>query len=164
MCVCAQKIPDAQVVQRARGAKPGYLTIDIVSFDRSVVLRPAQCGSGILSFFGRFRSVLLSGEKTETRRVWSNRTPNTARYMSRMRKAYEARLFVRMWCAQKLIGWGLLTGWKTQRLQCMKEADLVREGYGGKSKRDFFKIEFGGVSVDTSVLVISFVLFPSVVG
>jgi hypothetical protein len=46
----------------------------------------------------------------------------------------------------------------------MKEADLVREGYGGKSKREFFKIEFGGVSVDTSVLVISFVLFPSVVG
>ena len=77
--------------------------------------------------------------------------------MSGMRKAYEARLFVRMWCAQKLIGWGLLTGWKTQRLQCMKEADLVREGYGGESKKEFFKIEFDGVSVDTSVLVISFV-------
>ena len=46
----------------------------------------------------------------------------------------------------------------------MREADLVREGDGGKSKKEFFKIEYGGVSVDTSVLVISFVLFPSVVG
>ena len=141
MCVYvrAQKAPDAQVAHRARGATKGYLTIDIVPFDRSVVLRPEKCGSGFLGFFGRFRSVLLSGVKTETRRVWSNRTPNTARYMSRMRKAYEARLFVRMWCAQKLIGWGLLTGWKTQRLQCMKEADLVREGYGGESMRDVFQ-------------------------
>ena len=107
--------------------------------------------------------MLLSGVKTDTRRMCT-RTPDTAQYMSRMRKAYEARLFVRMWCAQKLIGWGLLTGWKTQRLQCMKAADLVREGYGGKTKREFFEIEFDGVSLDISVFVISFVLFPPVVG
>ena len=97
--------------------------------------------------------------------MWSNLTPHTmALYMWRMRKAYDERLFVRMWCGGKLIGWGMLIGWEKQHLGSMKASDLVSEGYGGKTKKEFFAKEFKGVSLDTSVIVISFVLFPVVVG
>jgi hypothetical protein len=142
----------------------GYLSIDLPPLLRSVVVRSNTCGSGILSFYGRFLSVLLSGVKTETRRLWSSRTPTAARYLFRMRTAFEKRLFVRTWCGGKLVGWGLLTGWDTQTLGSIDDNDLQREGYGGKTRKEFLETEFNGLPSTTLVLVVTFVLYPSVVG
>ena len=44
----------------------------------------------------------------------------------------------------------------------MKEGDSVKEGYAGRTRAIFVEKEFKGVSLDTTVLVISFLLFPSV--
>ena len=107
-------------------------------------------------------SVSVSRMKTQTRRMWSEHTPAAGRYMFRMRKAYEEGLFLRAWCGGKLIGWVVLTGWDSEPMGDMKEGDLVRERYGGKTRTIFFEKEFKGVSHETTVLVISFLLFPSV--
>ncbi len=96
--------------------------------------------------------------------MWSNRTPTAARYLFRMKTAYEERLFLRMWCGGKDIGWCLLTGWRTQNLGEMTNEDLEREGYGGKTLKMYFDTEFDGLSFDTRVTVVNFVMCPSVAG
>ena len=80
-----------------------------------------------------------------------------------MKLAFESRLFVRVVCnynrGGSLLGWALLTGWREESLESMTPDDLGKEGYKGKTLDCFFDENFKGVSLQTRVLVISFILF-----
>ncbi len=52
-----------------------------------------------------------------------------------MKVAYEKRLFIKMWCGGKTVGWCLLTGWHTQTLGQITDNDLEREGTVEKQEK-----------------------------
>ena len=164
LSLCEQKASGA----RASRAKKGYLQTSLSVAMHNVFVPTGLCSSGIISFFQRFKSALLDGIKVETRRGWSNRTKNTSMFLERMQMAYEKSLFLRARCGvdQKrrpvVIGWLLITNMTRAKLGDMTVESVAREGYPGKSVEWFLEKEFRGLSVNTLVWIVSFVLLPHV--
>lgn len=85
-----------------------------------------------------------------------------------MKLAYDKGLFLRATCGVDnkkrpvIIGWLRICKMTRKKLGGMTEADVANEGYPGKSVEFFLKKEFNGLSRDTVVWVVSFVLLPAV--
>ena len=162
LCTCAQA--QASPGKRVRiQAKRGYITHILPNPIRTVLLPPSLCGSGIISFYKRFRPALEKAIKVETRRLWSKRTKHTALYLERMEIALNDKLFVRATYdavnrVPVVIGWVIIHSIETQRLKDMTEESVAREGYPGKSVDWFLKKEFRGIDRETEVKVITFTL------
>lgn len=98
VCICLQVVTSP--VKRVRKATStfGYLSCVLSPEVHCVYIPPIVCGSGIISFYQRFKTALMEKTKTETRRGWSERTSRTKSFLDRMKFAFEQGLFLRATC------------------------------------------------------------------
>ena len=115
-----------------------------------------------LSFYLRYKEVLITHIKTQTRRVWKNKY---LKYHTRVLK--EGKL-VTVWCGGmgKIIGYARYRRIFKQRLHTITSYDVFCEGYPNMSVSDFLESklskggEFYGLNRKSFVTVISFTFFP----
>ena len=162
-CVCLQAVTSPAKRSR-KPTKLGYLSSVLSPRVHSVYVPPMLCGSGIISFYQRFRKTLMDGTKTETRRGWSDRTNSTKMFLDRMKFAFKQGLFLRATCGiddQKrpvVIGWVRINSMVRGSLGDMTEDNVAKEGYPGKTVAWFLEQEFPGLALSTKVWVVTFSL------
>ena len=153
---------------RKAASTTGYLSLVLSPRVHNVYIPSSLCGSGIISFYQRFKTTLMNGTKTETRRGWSDRTAHTKSFLDRMKFAFEQGLFLRATCGidsnrrPVVIGWIRINSMLKERLSDMTEEDVAREGYLGKTVDWFLKKEFPGMDKNTMVWVVKFALLTVV--
>ena len=172
MFVCFPPHLQAVTSPSKRSRKPastkGYLSRVLSPQVHNVYIPRMLCGSGIISFYQRFKTTLMNGTKTETRRGWSDRTAHTKSFLDRMQFAFEQGLFLRATCGTDSKKWPVVIGWirinsmLKEKLGDMTVEDVVREGYPGKTVEWFLEKEFSGTPKSTMVWVVKFSLLPVV--
>lgn len=168
VCICLQVATSP--TKRFRKATPtlGYLSCVLSPEVHCVYIPPILCGSGIISFYQRFKTALMDRTKTETRRGWSERTSRTKSFLGRMKLGFKQGLFLRATCGVDskkrpvVIGWIRINSMMKERLNDMTEDDVAREGYPGKAVDWFLKKEFSGIERNTMVWVVKFTLLAVV--
>lgn len=144
----------------------GFITHILPERLRTLLVPPVLCASAIISFYTSFKTVLMDGTKTETRRLWSDSTPIAESYLNRMQLAHARGLFVRAWCGGQgdqegvLIGYIRLLKLTQAPLSAIQKQNVAKEGYTTLSVKGFLEKHFKNIPRKTKVWVVEFVLMP----
>ena len=154
----------AEEEKRASKAKERYSSLrrivnytNIPQRSREYLIPAEKIATRMLSFFEVFKSRLLGHKKTETRRKWQSPS-----FIADMMLAVKNKLYVRCWCGKKgnLIGYLRIFSIQEQRLRDMTHQNLVDEGLGNITLKEFIRDHMGGAKDTTVVYVVKFQLWP----